>query len=275
MLVFAAQKASSKCNIKSREDFLELTTEEKLRIRNDLIKRIDLIDEFINFNPSNFSISELEIIKSWKNLVNDAFFVLNYTEKGAIFLEERDKDPKVYLVLALETPLWEMIPVPPPARVKTVLLPFKGKIIYDGLITADNVFFGSGITHSLMKTFDHSLMEHGLVETLPYQGSVGFSDEEKLLFYLSTKERREENLEEIEELLKNKDLLPTYLREMGKTNSRSLKKQLRNVGIKSGWFAIANDVIVASAKTKKDLEIIADQIMPHHGKESVHIFELK
>lgn len=142
LLAFAAQKLDPKSTVKSRSDFLKLTTEEKVRIRNEMMKRINLIDEFVNSNPCKFTPEELEIIRSWKNRVKGVFFVVNYTEKGAVFLEEAEKNPKAYLVLALGTPLWELIPVQPPARVETVLLPFKGRIVYDGLINADRILFG-------------------------------------------------------------------------------------------------------------------------------------
>jgi hypothetical protein len=119
-------------------------------------------------------------------------------------------------------------------------------------------------------------MEHGLVKSLPYKSSVTYSAEEKLIFYLSTKESREMHLEEITDLMrKNKDLLPTYLMMMGRANSRSLKKRLKDVGVKRGWFAIADDVIVASSKTRDDLERLVENIIPNHGKDSVYIFEFK
>jgi hypothetical protein len=53
-------------------------------------------------------------------------------------------------------------------------------------------------------------MEHDLVKSLQYEDSVVYSEEGKLSFYLSTKEPREENWKEIEELLrKNRDLHST------------------------------------------------------------------
>ena len=194
LLVFVAQKLGSKFDVKNRDDFLRLSLEEKVSIRNELMKRINLIDEFVDSNPFNFTPSELEIIRSWKNHVNGTFFVVNYTENGAIFLEEADEDPKAYLVLALRDPLWEITPVPLPARLGAVLLrPFKGRIVYDGMINADRVFFGSGIARSIRAACNRAIMEHGLVKSLPYEDSVVYSEEEKLSFHLSTRERREEN----------------------------------------------------------------------------------
>ncbi len=220
--------------MKNREDFLKLPLEKKLRFRNDLMERISIIDEFVDSNPFNFTPSELEIIKSWKNHVRGTFFVVNYTKNGALFLEEEGKEPKAYLVLALGTPLWELIPVPPPARVEAALLPFKGKIIYDGMINADRIVFGPHVARSLRAIYDKAIIEYGLIEALPYKKSVMQSDEEKLAFYLSTKERREDNWEEIEQLLENEKLLPTFLLEMGKANSKAMKKRLKYVGIKRG-----------------------------------------
>jgi hypothetical protein len=275
LLAYAAQKLNPRSHVKNRENFLKLSNEGKLNIRNSLMRRIELIDEFVSANPCGFTPSELEIVKSWKNYVRGNFFLVDYRENGAVFLEEEDENPKAYLVLALGTPLWELVPVPPPAKVETVLLPFKGRIVYDGLVNADMIYFGQHFARSLRTVFDRSIMRHGIVTSLPHQDSVSCSAEEKLSFYLSTKERREENWEEIEELLENEKLLPTFFREMGKANSRSLKKRLKNAGVKSGWFAIANDVIVASGKTKGDLEKLVEELIPNHGKESVYIFEFK
>ena len=131
------------------------------------------------------------------------------------------------------------------------------------------------MARELRTIYERSVVEHGLVESLPYKKRVNYSDEDKLTFYLSAKERREENWEEIEKLLENKNLLPLYLREMGKANSRSLKKQLRDAGVKRGWFAIAKDVVVASAKTREELESTVEYVIPNHGKESIYSFELK
>lgn len=276
LLVFTAQKRYSMHSVKTMNDFPKLPLEEKLKIRDGLMGKIALIDEFVTSNPYNFTAPELEVIKSWKNYVKGEFFIVKYTKDGAIFLEETSKDPKPYQVLALGNPLSEVISLPPPTRVTAVLLPFKGRIVYDGMIRTDRVIFGSGIARSIRAACDRAVMKHGLVKSLPFAGSVPHSPEEKLSFYLSTKESREEHWEEIEQLLQtNKNLRPTYLREMGRANSRLLKKRLRAVGVKKGWFAVADSVVVASGKTKKDLETLVEYLISNHGKKAVYIFELK
>ena len=45
--------------------------------------------------------------------------------------------------------------------------------------------------------------------------------------------------------------------------------------MKKGWLAAAGETIVASSKTKGDLERLVENTIPNHGKKSVFIFELK
>ncbi len=51
--------------------------------------------------------------------------------------------------------------------VQAVLLPYKDKIIYDGLLTTYNISFGPGIRHSLNESFKEAKERHGIVTSLP------------------------------------------------------------------------------------------------------------
>jgi hypothetical protein len=46
-------------------------------------------------------------------------------------------------------------------------LPFKGKIIYDGLLSSYSISFGPGIRRSLNESFNEAKMRHGIVTSLP------------------------------------------------------------------------------------------------------------
>jgi len=56
--------------------------------------------------------------------------------------------------------------MPLPTYLKTVLLPFKGKIIYDGLIEGYNLFMGSGISASLRNTYRAAKQQGKIIESL-------------------------------------------------------------------------------------------------------------
>jgi hypothetical protein len=145
------------------EAYQRLTAEQKLKVRDALYKNIQLVDEFVAENPAGFDAEELQIVKSWKRFVAGEFFIERYLAKYAILI----KDQTVYAVLGLFDPLEfsaprELLPV----YVKTVLLPFKGRIIYDGLLQPHQIYFGSGIRSDLKETYLTAKQNQRIVESL-------------------------------------------------------------------------------------------------------------
>ncbi|MCE9561295.1 MAG: DUF6398 domain-containing protein [Planctomycetes bacterium] len=72
-----------------------------------------------------------------------------------------------YGVLALSQPFEDLIGPHLPVLTQTVLLPFKDKIIYDGLITGYRIAFGPGIRRSLNESFKEAKSRHGIITSLP------------------------------------------------------------------------------------------------------------
>jgi tetratricopeptide (TPR) repeat protein len=77
-----------------------------------------------------------EIIRSWKNNINSTFIICKHTTNGSIFIDTITE--KVYIVNGIADNLenicnkmQENLPI----VVKTVLIPWKNKIIYDGFLT--------------------------------------------------------------------------------------------------------------------------------------------
>jgi hypothetical protein len=54
-----------------------------------------------------------------------------------------------------------------PHLCKTVLLPFQGRIVYDGMLAGYNVRFGSGIRRRLKESYDAARQRQGIVTSLP------------------------------------------------------------------------------------------------------------
>jgi len=61
---------------------------------------------------------------------------------------------------------------------------------------------------------------------------------------------------------------------MGKIQSRSFKKNLREIGIERGAFAILEGMIVASGVTKEEAQQMAKKIVPSEKRAWVHIFQV-
>src|SRR5271166_1976170 len=53
--------------------------------------------------------------------------------------------------------------------VKTTLLPFQGRIVYDGLVTGYNMTFGSGVRRRLNDSYKEAKERFGIVTSLPMQ----------------------------------------------------------------------------------------------------------
>jgi hypothetical protein len=152
--------------IASPDKFPDLRPEVALELRDAFRKRTDLIQAFVEENPAGFTDGELEIVRSWRHLVHGKFYVLRELKKYTVFLSS-EKDPIAYGVVALSQPFEELIGPYLPVLTDTVLLPFKDKIVYDGLMTHYPISFGAGIRRMLNEEYNEAKARHGIVTSLP------------------------------------------------------------------------------------------------------------
>ncbi|HID65320.1 MAG TPA: hypothetical protein EYP49_21595 [Anaerolineae bacterium] len=152
-------------DIDSVEDYVALPMADKAQVRNALWENPALIDAYPAENPDGLSAEELEIIRKWKRFVAGTFYIFRYLKKHAIFIS--GEDAKVYGVLALYESLEDVLYGRRlPVMVQAVLLPFKGKIIYDGMLSGYNIFFGRGIRSSLNEEYMAAKQNERIITTL-------------------------------------------------------------------------------------------------------------
>lgn len=150
-------------DIKNLEDYSTTTTEQMVIVRNALYENIDLIDSFIQENPRNFSTEYLAIVLEWKKFIKGSFFIERHLSKYSIFI----KEDKVYGVLGLTQSFDELTYYAElPLYMDTILLPFKGKIVYDGLLESRNISFGSGIKRNLKETYMRAKQNSQIIDCL-------------------------------------------------------------------------------------------------------------
>ena len=153
-------------NPDSPEEYSELPPPTRYEVHKAFLKHPELIDAFVEGNPFGLDESELEIVGSWRHFVAGEFYVLRYLKNYTVFLSSTD--PVVaYGVVALFEPLEDLIDGPPPAMVKTTLLPFRGRIVYDGLLSAFNVYFGPGVRSELNWWYKEAKARQEIITTLP------------------------------------------------------------------------------------------------------------
>jgi len=145
-------------------EFKALPRTGMVKIRDALWQEPALIDDYVAQNPDGLSEAELAIVAKWKRFVSGNFYIYRLLKQHAIFLGENSE---AYAVLALNDP-FEVVTHgrPLPVRVQTVLLPFKGKIVYDGLLGLYNITFGPGIRRRFNDAHMTAKQRGRIVETL-------------------------------------------------------------------------------------------------------------
>ena len=247
-------------------------SEKVVKLRQMIVKDPACIDTFLKENPFNFSHEELQTIESWKKGILDTFLVVKYEKETTIFYHP--KTQKCYGVLSLYDPLPQMLGPYLPIYAETWLIPFKGRIIYDGLIAPYNIMFGRGMEKSIQAEYQEAILKHGIVTSLTSQETKTTTDEELLKFYLKSEGNRDKFWEEIEKLQrKSHQLEAVYHQEQGRYFSRGLKKKLKEIGV-TGYFAVIDDVIVASAPSNKELDKQIVKILPKEKNKWVFQFKI-
>lgn len=153
-------------DIASPEQFSPLSPELRLKVRDAFLGHIDLLQAFADENPARLTGDELDIVRSWRHLVHGTFYIFSELKNYTVFLSSA-KQPIAYGVVALSQPFEELIGPHLPVMTQTVLLPFKDRIVYDGLLSSYNITFGGGIKRRLNETFKEAKARHGIVTTLP------------------------------------------------------------------------------------------------------------
>jgi len=147
---FVNQKLQIFPDINSKAEYTDLPQNDKFQVRNALYKNSELFHEYLSTNPDNLTKDSLDIIEQWQYFINDNFVIERYLKKHAIFIS----NDTVYGVLGISDSFNDMFPKSHlPIYVKTVLLPFKDILIYDGLLEGYGVHLGSGVKQELKEQY--------------------------------------------------------------------------------------------------------------------------
>jgi hypothetical protein len=147
---FVSQQRQLLPDVQSLEEYTTLATARKAIARDALWDNPELIDSYVEKNPDGFSAEELSIIRKWKLFVAGKFSLFRCLKDYAIFIG----DSRVYGVLGLYDPLEAVFSGRPlPILLDAVLLPYKGKIVYDGLCRSYEIYLGAGIRAGLKEEY--------------------------------------------------------------------------------------------------------------------------
>lgn len=122
-----------------------------------------LLDEYLAATP-DLSPEVQEIVKGFKRFVRGTFMAERHLQSGTILIDQSYEN--AYLVKGLVSSLKEMLPLPVPCMIETVLLPFKNVIITYGYISTYNMFLGPGIKRNLKEAYSEIKDSQGVTKSL-------------------------------------------------------------------------------------------------------------
>lgn len=135
------------------------------KVRDVLWEEPALIDEYLA--ATELPEETRAVLKLWRSKhKNGMFFVVRYELEYAVFLAP-DEDEKAFLygVKGISDSVAKTLGRDLPTQIETVLLPFKGKIVYDSLFKLRPVSFGKGIKEVFQTAYEDTLVK-GIITSL-------------------------------------------------------------------------------------------------------------
>lgn len=130
-----------------------------------------LLERYAKENPAGLAQADCQTALGWKRRVQGTFMVYRHARRHCIMMGP-ESPPRFYGVLGLTNPIAEVVGPGVPTLVKTVLLPFEGKVIYDGLMEPYPVVIGPGIRRQAAESYRHALEREGVVTSWQPPGAT-------------------------------------------------------------------------------------------------------
>jgi hypothetical protein len=152
LIAFAAGRLGGVEGIVDFPSFRAAPWKAKGQARDRLLDNIALIDAYVEENPDEFRETDLALVLLWRHFIRGDFFIERDLAGYTVFLT-RNEPVRAYGVLGLTDEITALVRRPLPALVRAVLLPWKGRIVCDGLIGPYNIILGGGIRASLRDAY--------------------------------------------------------------------------------------------------------------------------
>ena len=135
------------------------------KVRTVLWEDPKLIDEYID--KTDLSKDKIDILKLWRtNYKEGIFFIIKYQPEYAVAIAPSEQgEDRLYGIKGISNSLSNTLRQKLPSPVKTVLLPFNGKIIYDSFIETIPIGYGEGAM-SIFNEMYAKAAKHGIITNL-------------------------------------------------------------------------------------------------------------
>ena len=148
----------------SLKDFKDFPLENKFECREYFNEHPDILEEFIKQNQAKLSRRQMQILDGFRRRVmSDYFIILKCLKKYAIFIDNDSK--KVFGITGLSNPFHDFFN-DFPVVVKSTILSYNGKIIYDGFLESYEVYFGPNMTWEYTEIYKEAKNSRQIITSL-------------------------------------------------------------------------------------------------------------
>lgn len=147
------------------ETFSTVPRSELIKVRDEVLKSPAVLERFLAENPARLPPEHLELVAPWRRCLSGPFLVLKHLQKYSVFMNEQ---PPVHLygVGGLNSSFAELVRAPLPLRVAATLVPWRERIVVDGLVASYAIQFGPGYRSSFNAQYAEIKRSEGITERL-------------------------------------------------------------------------------------------------------------
>ena len=127
-------------------------------ISRTLWENAAIVDDYCDQNPASLTSTDLADVRLWRNAISGVFTVVRYQDGRAILMN----DAGVFSVMGITIDIDDVIG-PAPAHVETTLIPYRGRIVYDGFLQAYDA--EAGEISGIQDEFETRVVSEGLISS--------------------------------------------------------------------------------------------------------------
>ncbi|WP_187261964.1 succinate dehydrogenase assembly factor 2 [Pontibacter beigongshangensis] len=150
LLYFVGQQTAIVSAAMDFQSFTQLDLKVKFKCREALLENDQLLDDYLSRNADRLTAEQAELLKGFKRCIKGNFIILKCLKNHAVFLGAEDN--QFYAVKALGTRFHEFFGNFP-VLVSANILPFKDKIIYDGFLQSNSIYFEKEMTATMNENY--------------------------------------------------------------------------------------------------------------------------
>jgi hypothetical protein len=135
------------------------------KVREVLWEEPELIEEYIC--ETVLPQEKIDILKLWRaNHKKGMFFILEYQPEYAVAIAPNEQgEDRLYGIKGISNSIANALRRDLPVQIETVLLPFKGKIIYDSFMSTMPIGFAEGARAAFHEMYDKAI-KYGIITSL-------------------------------------------------------------------------------------------------------------